>query len=62
MTPQEKMVAEMHKKAKTAGKPLGPQAQAATRRPANYADLSARGQWDVDDSLGILDWDGEWNT
>jgi len=60
-TTHEKFVEGMKAKAKKAGKPLGPQAQAATRRPANYLELSARGQWDIDDNLGILDWSGEWN-
>jgi len=59
MTIQEKMCAEMHKKA--AGKPLGPLAQAATQRPANYAELSPESQWAIDKSLDILDWSGAWN-
>jgi hypothetical protein len=62
MTAQEKYIAELRAKAKKAGKPLGPQAEAATRRPANYAELGPQSQWDVDKNLGILDWDGEWNT
>jgi len=28
-------------------------------RPKNYFKLSADRQWDIDKSLGILDWDGK---
>lgn len=28
-------------------------------RPRNYLNLSPQQQWDIDKSLGILDWDGE---
>jgi hypothetical protein len=28
------------------------------QRPANYFDLSPTEQWDIDKSLGILDWEG----
>lgn len=28
------------------------------QRPKNYLKLSARQQWDIDASLGILDWEG----
>lgn len=59
---QDEYIDTLREKAKKAGKSLGPQAQAATRRPSNYAELSAQSQWDVDKRLGILDWDGEWNT
>jgi hypothetical protein len=31
---------------------------AAIQRPDNYGKLSAERQWDIDKSLGILDWDG----
>jgi hypothetical protein len=62
MTAQEEYIARLRAEAKKAGQPLGPQAQASTRRPANYAELSPRRQWEVDDDLGILDWDGLWNT
>lgn len=31
---------------------------AALQRPTNYSQLSAERQWDIDKSLGILDWDG----
>jgi len=61
LTRHEKFVESMHAKAREAGKPLGPHAQAATRRPANYCELSPQSQWDVDKGLGILDWDGEWD-
>lgn len=27
-------------------------------RPSNYFKLSAQTQWDIDASLGILDWEG----
>lgn len=27
-------------------------------RPSNYFKLSSRQQWDIDSSLGILDWEG----
>lgn len=60
-TAHEKFIAGMREKAKVAGKPLGAQAQQATRRPANYCELSARGQWDIDATLGILDWSGRWD-
>ncbi len=62
LTVHEKYVASLREKARKAGKPLGPQAQAATRRPADYAELSPQTQWDIDKGLGILDWDGEWNS
>ncbi len=61
LSPQQKMVEAMRNKAKEAGRPLGSQAQQATRRPSNYAELSAQSQWDVDKGLGILDWSGAWN-
>lgn len=28
------------------------------QRPTNYFKLSERQQWDIDSSLGILDWQG----
>jgi hypothetical protein len=28
------------------------------KRPKNYFKLSPRSQWDIDKSLGILDWEG----
>jgi hypothetical protein len=28
-------------------------------RPKNFRKLSAQEQWDIDRSLGILDWEGE---
>lgn len=28
------------------------------KRPKNYFDLPARRQWEIDSSLGILDWGG----
>ncbi len=61
-TVHDRFIEGLRAKAKKAGRSLGPQAQAATRRPSNYCELSAQGQWDVDKSLGILDWDGEWDT
>jgi hypothetical protein len=33
-------------------------AMAALQRPLSYSKLSAERQWDIDKSLGILDWDG----
>lgn len=39
-------------------KPLSEGARRARKRPANYHKLSAREQWAIDKSLGILDWDG----
>ena len=30
----------------------------AMKRPSNYHKLPARRQWEIDDMLGILDWDG----
>lgn len=41
---------------------LGPMASAAQRRPANYNQLSGEQQWEIDKSLGILDWDGRTTT
>lgn len=38
---------------------LGPCARAALKRPANYAQLSAQEQWEIDRNLEILDWDGD---
>ena len=37
---------------------LSPMARVACRRPKNYSNLTPEEQWDVDKSLGILDWDG----
>jgi len=28
-------------------------------RPSNYFKLSPREQWEIDDKLGILDWQGD---
>jgi len=28
------------------------------KRPSNYFKLSPREQWDIDNHLGILDWEG----
>lgn len=33
--------------------------EASFQRPKNYFKLSAREQWDIDASLGILDWEGK---
>lgn len=43
------------------GQEMGPCAKAAHNRPDNYGALSTQGQWDIDKTLGILDWDGSWN-
>jgi hypothetical protein len=32
--------------------------EASFMRPSSYFELSAETQWDIDKSLGILDWDG----
>lgn len=61
LTPHEKFIEGLKAQAANAGKPLGPQAQAAARRPSDYNELSARRQWEVDKSLGILDWSGQWD-
>jgi hypothetical protein len=37
---------------------LSLEAQMALQRPRNYAQLSPQAQWDIDQELGILDWDG----
>lgn len=58
MTKHEEFVSDMRAKAKAAGRSLGPQAEAATRRPPTYCELSVQSQWDVDKKLGILDWSG----
>lgn len=29
------------------------------KRPSNYFKLSPEKQWEIDDMLGILDWDGD---
>lgn len=29
------------------------------QRPSNYFELSARSQWEIDEDLGILDWEGD---
>jgi len=62
MTTHEEFIASLRAKAKAAGQPLGPQAQAATQRPANFCELGEESRWAIDKRLGILDWDGEWNT
>jgi len=41
---------------------FGPLALKAQDRPYNYTRLSPQEQWDIDKSLGILDWDGEPTT
>jgi hypothetical protein len=38
---------------------ISPMKEAAKGRPKNYAKLSPREQWEIDDRLGILDWDGK---
>jgi hypothetical protein len=62
MTRHEKFIHGLRAKAKKARQSLGPQAEAATHRPKDYCEMSPQAQWDVDKRLGILDWDGEWNT
>jgi hypothetical protein len=37
----------------------GPLAKKAAQRPSNYGELAAGTQWEIDKSLGILDWDGD---
>jgi hypothetical protein len=32
--------------------------EASFQRPKNYFKLSERRQWEIDEMLGILDWDG----
>ena len=32
--------------------------EASFQRPRDYFKLSGRQQWDIDSSLGILDWEG----
>jgi hypothetical protein len=39
----------------------GPLATAAERRPSNFKSLPPQEQWDIDKSLGILDWSGSPN-
>lgn len=41
---------------------LGPQAQRATERPADYDRMSAQKQWEVDATLKLLDWNGQHDT
>jgi hypothetical protein len=36
----------------------GPLATAAERRPSNFLSLPMQERWDIDKSLGILDWSG----
>lgn len=33
--------------------------EASFRRPKNYFQLPARRQWEIDEDLGILDWEGK---
>ena len=33
--------------------------EAAMSRPANYYKLSPQRQWEIDDTYGVLDWDGK---
>ena len=33
--------------------------EASFKRPHNFFRLSSQRQWEIDDALGILDWDGE---
>jgi hypothetical protein len=36
-----------------------PMRERAKMRPQNFEQLSGQEQWDIDKSLGILDWDGD---
>lgn len=62
MTNHEKFIAKLEKEAKKHEASLGPLASQAKKRPADYLKLSAETQWAIDKSLGILDWDGTWNS
>lgn len=33
--------------------------EASFQRPKNFFSLSARRQWEIDEALGILDWEGD---
>lgn len=61
-TVHDAFINKIKDEAKKAKRPLGPCAQAATQRPSNYVELDPREQWAVDKRLGILDWEGTWNT
>jgi hypothetical protein len=61
-TRHEEFIAGLRQKAELAKGQLGAQAQQATLRPIDYAELSPEEQWAIDKRLGILDWDGTWNT
>lgn len=61
-TVHDKFVNKIKDEAKKAHRPLGPCAQAATQRPSNYVELEPSEQWAVDKGLGILDWEGTWDT
>ena len=38
---------------------MGHDFEKAMQRPKNFFKLSGQAQWDIDFSLGILDWDGD---
>ena len=61
-TEHDIFIENLKSQAKKAGSTLGHCAQKATARPSNYGSLDSRQQWAIDKTLGILDWDGNWNT
>lgn len=50
--------ADFQEKIRALGDRAGPMARASLRRPADFLSLTERRRWEIDDGLGILDWDG----
>jgi hypothetical protein len=57
-TAHQLFIAQLEAKAKAERRQLSDGAQRAKQRPINYCELSPERQWEIDKSLGILDWDG----
>lgn len=50
--------ADFQEKIRALGDRAGPMARASLGRPANFLNLTERRRWEIDEGLGILDWDG----
>ena len=57
-TAHQLFIEQLEAKARASGQPLSDGAQRAKQRPTNYCELLPERQWEIDKSLGILDWDG----
>jgi hypothetical protein len=57
-TRHQLFIEQLEARAKDTGRALSDGAQRAKQRPINYCELPPERQWEIDKSLGILDWDG----